>query len=452
MFVLILVAAPGALAGAADLSIHYDPLKGAMRDPGIPRGGCAQCHKFATGQMSEKASLWTKDDNALCYTCHASGSSDGVYPGQREYALSTHSRDPRVVWSGPVPPRRKELDAAGKCVNCHDPHGVKDRSGLIPGLIPLRDSELCLSCHNGSQAVKNIAIELRKPYRHPVKRDTARHDPNEGSDPTRYGVANRHVTCSDCHNPHALMADPTPPTPPSVSNKIRRVSGVRVMNGPAGTVPSFEFRSALDHATPLKEYEICYKCHSSYGTQPPGQVDLSRYLNTNNPSFHPVEGRGKDTRIPQQAFVNGWSATRLTFCGDCHGSDSGTVKGPHGSIYPNLLTANYPESSQPRRMDRGELCFQCHNFDVYANPLSGAMSARNSRWNPPGDASGHALHVGTKNVPCYACHDSHGSLRNKALVKTGRMPGMISFSQNTNGGSCTTTCHVPKTYTINYPR
>ncbi len=448
----ILTGVEGAYAGPRDISLHYDPIRGAMRDPSVPRGGCAQCHKFASGKLPEKGSLWTKNDNGLCYTCHSKWSSTGIYPGPQEYDLSTHSRDPRMVWNGPVPPRRKEMDAPGKCVNCHDPHGVKDGTGMIPDLIYLRDKDLCLSCHNGSQAVRNIAIEFRKPYRHPVGKYTLRHDPKEGIDPSRYGVSNRHVTCSDCHNPHALQADPSPPVAPSVSHRNIRVGAVRVTNGPAGTIPSYTYRSPLDRSTPLAEYEICFKCHSSFTTQPPGQVDLARYLNTNNPSFHPVEGVGKDPLIPAGAFVSGWNAGKMTYCGDCHGSDNAGVKGPHGSIYPKLLKANYPESSQPRRMDRQELCFRCHNFEVYGNPLSPSSVLGNSRWNPPGEISGHAFHVGTKNVPCYSCHDSHGSLSHKALVRTGRMPGLLSFSQNGSGGNCAATCHAPKTYSINYSR
>ncbi|PIS37197.1 MAG: hypothetical protein COT35_07260 [Nitrospirae bacterium CG08_land_8_20_14_0_20_52_24] len=267
-----------------------------------------------------------------------------------------------------------------------------------------------------------------------------------------YGISNRHVTCSDCHNPHSVLADPLPPSAPAVSNRNSRVSGVRVMNGAAGTIPSYIYRSALEKSTTLAEYEICFKCHSSWTIQPAGQTDLARFLNPNNPSYHPVEAAGKDLLIPDTAFVNSWNARKTTYCGDCHGSDNPAIRGPHGSIFPNLLSAVYPASPASRMINRDELCFRCHNFETYANSLSGTGLLSGSRWNPPAEIHGHAFHTGEERVPCYACHDSHGSLSNRALIRTGRNPGLTSFSQDANGGNCTATCHASRPYTVNYSR
>ncbi len=308
----LLGAASPAFAAGRAVSVHLDPRKGALRDPALPRGGCNQCHTFGSTEPQKASSLWTENDNALCYQCHAQWSRTGVYPGQQDYEFSTHLRDSRMVWPGPKPKARKELEAAGKCVNCHDPHGVQDASGLIPDLLFLRDDKLCLTCHNGSNTTLSIADELRKPYRHPIGKNTIRHRPDEGNQAYRYGLSNRHVTCSDCHNPHALLSDPSSPVAPAVSNRNIRVNGVKVINGPAGSVPSYIYRSALDKSTTLAEYEICFKCHSSWTIQPGGQTDLARFLNTNNPSYHPVEAAGRDSLIPDTAFVNGWNARKLT--------------------------------------------------------------------------------------------------------------------------------------------
>ena len=50
-----------------------------------------------------------------------------------------------------------EAQAAGKCVNCHDVHGYNmDGTGLIPSLLVSREEKLCLVCHDGSPAAKNI--------------------------------------------------------------------------------------------------------------------------------------------------------------------------------------------------------------------------------------------------------------------------------------------------------
>ncbi len=439
-------------AVSREIPIHLDPLKGALRDPDLPRGACNQCHLFRSGRTGPSASLWTGNDNTLCYQCHAGWSRTGIYPGQQDYELSTHQRDSRMVWPGPRPKARLEPDAAGKCVNCHDPHGIKDRFGLIPALLFRRDSRLCLTCHNGRQSRVNLEAEFRKPYRHPLDRSVGRHRPGEGNHPGRYGISNRHVSCSDCHNPHTVRSDAVAPKPPDVSNRNRWVSGVRVINRGAGSIPSYIYRSPLDRSTPLKEYEICFKCHSSWTVQPPGQTDLAKFLNPNNPSYHPVESLGKDLQIPDIAFVRGWTARKMTYCGDCHGSDDSNIRGPHGSLYPNLLHARYPASSNLRSMGPDELCFSCHNYKTYSDSNAAPAILEGSRWNPPMAANGHAYHVGDQRTPCYACHDSHASTSFPALIRTGRTPGLRSFTQSPGGGSCTATCHPSRSYRVNYSR
>jgi hypothetical protein len=53
---------------------------------------------------------------------------------------------------------------------------------------------------------------------------------------------------------------------------------------------------------PIDEYQLCFKCHSSWTTQPAGQSDLALLLNNNNPSYHPVEAAGRDPLIASGAF------------------------------------------------------------------------------------------------------------------------------------------------------
>jgi hypothetical protein len=175
-------------------------------------------------------------------------------------------------------------------------------------------------------------------------------------------------------------------------------------------------------------------------------------MNTNNPSFHPTEGTGANPSIDPISFVAGWSAQSTTRCGDCHGSDFGATRGPHGSIYPALLKRAYPATPGPRDMAADELCFSCHSSDVYANPASADAMRLASRFNQPGAGKGHAEHVGQEHVPCYACHVTHGSATQPFLMVTGRSPGLIAYTKTANGGTCTPTCHAPESYTTNYAR
>lgn len=431
---------------------HGDPVAGPSRLADAPRGSCGQCHTDKSADRYYTHSLWRENDNELCFTCHRSTNISGVYPGQEVYETSDHRTDPRFVWPGPQPASRREIGAAGKCLNCHTPHGRKDQAGLIPSLLVAREENLCLACHDGFPSIRDIAREIRKPFNHPARFSQGKHSADEDGDSTRfsYTAGNRHAECSDCHNAHAANADPIPPVAPQASNRNERVSRVRVLNGGAGTIPMYQYVPAFDISTPALEYEICFKCHSSWTQQPARQPDMAILFNTNNASFHPVEGQGRNPGILPSAFTGGRSAFSTIFCSDCHGSDDSNLRGPHGSQFPAILRRNYQARSSSRVTTRDELCFICHNFDTYVN--TAGLFQQASRFNPPLSPNGHAFHVGQQSVPCYACHDTHGSPQFPALIVTGRNPGLISFSFSLNGGSCVTTCHVARSYLINYPR
>jgi hypothetical protein len=67
-------------------------------------------------------------------------------------------------------------------------------------------------------------------------------------------------------------------------------------------------------------------------------------------------------------------------------------------------------------------------------------------------ASGHTFHVGTQSVPCYACHDSHGSVLYPALIAVGRLPGITGFVPDATGATCMSSCHAPRRYDLGYAR
>lgn len=450
--------------GVYDSTAHGDKNNGVMNNPSLPRGSCEQCHTSLDNRsFQSKYFLWMNNDNQLCFTCHSQKSNRGSYPGQLIYQNSNHNTDSQMIWPGPTPLRRMELDAAGKCLNCHDPHGYTDYTGLIPGLTIAREENLCLNCHDGSPAIKNVANDFMKPYAHPVKTNINRHSKDEDGNPDKYAYYpkdNRHAECSDCHNAHVVLGDALLPIHPNASNRNKMVSGVRVFNGSAGTIPTYRYRSADEETPTLAEYEICFKCHSSWNRQPPGQTDMGKVFNPNNPSYHPVEVAGKNPNIAIGAFVNNWTATKLIFCSDCHGSDNPANKGPHGSQYKNILKLSYQPTTSFQTMFITELCFDCHNYDTYANNSASDTAKGYSRWNKiasnPSSGEGHTVHVGRALVTCYSCHDSHGSVNNPFLIITGRTPGIVTYSATTNGGTCSNsiTCHSvePKSYVINYTR
>jgi hypothetical protein len=316
-------------------------------------------------------------------------------------------------------------------------------AAVAPALVEEQEG-FCYNCHDGSPAGTNIQAEFQKGtntatqiFHHPV----AYADQSGG----------RIVECESCHASHMARSDAATPTAPAASTRLLGVSRVSVTNGAAGSAPTYTFRPATD-GTPLLEYELCFKCHSSYASQPAGQTNLAVVLNPNNPSYHPVEAAGRNPNIAAGAFVNGWTPTSTVYCTDCHTSDNTAVRGPHGSVNRYILKRPYTASSASRTMATGENCFDCHNYDTYANRQGGNTVLAYSRFNPPGISQGHAYHVDNRSRPCYACHTTHGSTTHPSLIVTGRNPGLNSYTQTATGGTCSPTCHGQASYTINYAR
>ncbi|HEX7706468.1 MAG TPA: cytochrome c3 family protein [Thermoanaerobaculia bacterium] len=441
-----------------DASKHGHPETGVQRIDAEGPGACAQCHENHGSRNGIPNAgpfdvlLFRGNDAHLCYECHQSSGAEKVYHGSVIWSDSSHSRSPMAYWPGPVPAARKPSDA-GKCVNCHDPHGADDATGTIPSMLHLREQTLCLGCHTGVQA-SDVKSDFSKPYRHPIA-FSQRHSAAEASiqDPAHFagGATNqRHAECADCHNAHVATSDLWPPAAPEASQRNFGVARVAVVNQAAGQLPTYVWRGAEDIAQPL-EYELCFKCHSSWTTLPNGSPDLAQLTNPNNPSYHPIQAEGKNRNIDPMAFSDGWSWDRRVFCSDCHGSDEDGRRGPHGSMHRSLLKRPYPTASAPAPTTASDLCFSCHRHEVYADPTASTATQQASRFN---DASGrgHTYHVAAQNIACSTCHATHGSVSNPALIASGGATGIILYSQGGGGGTCTTTCHEPRNYTVSYPR
>jgi len=412
---------------------------------------CMSCHTMhgspaADGSLARLANVTT-----LCSDCHTL--ADTASPAAH---LSPSSG---VLWPGPqygtLFPRVTDPAKRGFCTNCHQPHGWPDGGNPTqdyPTLLVNREESLCYACHDGSPAATNVLLQFTKSYRHPTPDYSGRHSAAEGGNAASYGTGNRHAECDDCHNPHAARADAAAPAPPNASNRIAGVGRVAVTNGAAGTTPAYTYRGPADTTAPVAEYEVCFKCHSSWTTQPPGQSDTAVEFNSNNPSYHPIEAQGKNTNILVNSFVNGWTGQSMMYCTDCHTSEDVTVRGPHGSQYRYLLKRPFIATSTNRTTASTEACFDCHSFNTYATTQSSDTVLAYSRFNRPNFEAGHSFHVAEKGTPCYACHDSHGSTTQPHMMVVGRNPGLNSYTETATGGSCSPTCHGTETYRLNYPR
>ena len=445
------------------------PAKGAVKlYP--PSGGtvagtveCTSCHDPHTDTFP-KFLVASNLNAGLCRTCHQKTNFDGSIHAVSSVPFTT-------IYGGTTV-------AQAACVACHKSH-----SGAgVPYILERQEEQTCYngtstSCHGSSITTyqggvtgRNIQSTFEgKAVRHPVE-TSGKH--RNIDTPGTLGLGSRHAECWDCHNPH--QAQPGLHTLGSslAGNALKGARGVSPNYGgspgaPASFTPVFPVTF---------EYEVCLKCHSNYTT---GYVtgndggNLAALLNPNNPSYHPVEGVGKNLGIQASAFAPGtpWASTGYNgvtspniTCTDCHGNDTAGPNdpaGPHGSNIPRLLKKQFAASTYWSASASAELalCFSCHNYDVYYNGAAGSRFQCGMGGMGVGSSAGHQNHVKNRKISCYDCHAVHGRTDNKHLIRFKDSSGgeITAYTETPTGGSCTSNCHFgigggTRTYTLAYPR
>lgn len=265
----------------------------------------------------------------------------------------------------------------GVCITCHGDSA--NQSKMIEAGF-LKDT--------GSLNLPNIVSELSKPYNHPVLTTQGVHRRNETL-PEEVVNAARHAECIDCHDSHLVEK----------GNPYRGLKGRRVGN----------FMADIE-----QEYELCYRCHSDSANLPGNSTNKHEELKTSNPSYHPIEGEGKNTFVislkePYVAQKQQPNEISQISCSDCHGSeDPSGPKGPHGSYYPGLLVLNYQVDDERSESEQEyALCYKCHD----------RVSILSNQSFPF-----HSLHIqgrlgGQDGTSCFTCHDAHGSSQYPHLIK-----------------------------------
>lgn len=318
------------------------------------------------------------------------------------------------------------------CAACHLGFDFKYGGGV----------QRCLLCHGTNPklmtgvtapgvAPKNVITDLRKNYIHPVIKGAGRHSSREvlpEIDPN----APRHADCVDCHKPHLS----------SYMSPFAGIVGKKIGN----------FNTQI-----TKEYELCYLCHSDSANLPVKSTNKRVEFSINNPSFHPIEGEGKNQAVislirPYREKKSSPSDVSIIKCADCHASDDpNSAPGPHGSKYQGLLTDNYSTGDNIVESSfEYAICYKCHKrssilgnetFPLHSRHITGER-------NPKGGGTS-----------CYTCHSSHGSVENRYLIRFNRdfvtdsSTGKLKFVEKgtyTFHGECWLSCHGvdhnPKTY------
>lgn len=207
-----------------------------------------------------------------------------------------------------------------------------------------------------------------------------------------------------------------------------------------------------------QEYELCYRCHAESANLPGRFTNKKAEFALTNPSFHPVEGEGKNLAVVslikpyREKLINPGDVSTFG-CDGCHGSDnSASPRGPHGSNNQYILVENYSvKDNQPESSFTYALCYRCH-----------------SRTSILGDESFrfHSLHIkgktggpGGDGTSCHTCHNSHGSTEYRYLISfnkdvvTPNSKGILKFVETGTyafHGECYLSCHGvdhnPKSY------
>jgi len=382
---------------------------------------CTSCHD-PHKNITTNFLVATTEYSNLCLSCHQT----------KYWGTATH-RTSVASWngSGPNPwtntPSTYNTVAKNGCENCHSPHHAGGKSQLMNFVA---EEKNCLNCHSGTVASsqKNIQAQISKTYRHDMSAYTGLHDPSEAA-----LMATKHVECSDCHNPHASYKAVA--QAPAVSGFL---AGVKGINSKGMPVEQAQY-----------EYEICFRCHSSNpatassSQRQISQSDTRLEFAGNSISFHPVETFGKNTNVP--GLISPMTENSIIYCSSCHASDDADgPSGPHGSIYPQILKAQYSKSENVSESASAyALCYSCHNRSEY-NDANGDNVKRLV----------HYKHVVTAKTPCNTCHDPHGISstqgvpnRNTHLVNfnthvVSSVNGNLFFQDNGNRtGNCTLKCH-----------
>lgn len=367
------------------------------------------------------------------------------------------------------------------CAGCH-------RSHTGSGTVVRRawhEENVCFTCHtsigNGTYvqpAFTSYANTTTSFFKHEIAGTSGIHRVGETGGAV-FGGANRHIECEDCHQPHDATRDSIAGATqaPMIQPEMYAVSGVDPTWTATGAPFAFTWMAQAQ-----RDYQVCFKCHSSYTMLPTYQPDgwngaayttnglrkltsantrqvldsrdLAQMLNPYNASFHPVVAPGKNSSAPAGGFVTGWSATSMVYCTDCHtnATPATGASGPHGSPRLHLLDGanNYStvDSNGANALGAGEVCFKCHKSSAYA-PANN-QEATNTRFRLGTQTNLHQVHAGSggARAPCYVCHNSHGSeqlrLINFDLAVVTPNTGFNSQSAwywDGTTGTCYISCH-----------
>jgi len=383
---------------------------------------------------------------------------------------------PLAGYSSPTAARQVSLGSYGSvsrngCLSCHTPHNGQGAGSLLQEM----DDQTCITCHNGSAVVSpqipNVLAEMVAPkYGHALSVANSPHRPDESV------LLNQtiHVTCVDCHNPHASTRVASFPAGPRIRPSQALVMGISATDGATIVDPA------------VNQYENCLRCHGTstgkrtsvnFGYLPVRVVSATDRLNviaefdstlrSSHPVFH-----DRSSMFPQPSLranmlnldgrTSGRNMGMRLLCTDCHNSDDnrefgGTgPNGPHGSMFAHILQRRYEFSQAPVPGKLVTNLFPSPNLSAQGGSNGGpyALCAKchdlTKIMNSPSFTE-HARHVVQDGFSCSVCHTAHGLGAQSGTISGERLVnfdirvvapnGATPISYNRAANSCNLTCH-----------
>lgn len=307
-----------------------------------------------------------------------------------------------------------------RCAACHAPHTAQSPALLVRFSPDATGVAVCLTCHDGSDpSAADVVSGTIDAFAL-----TSGHTLTGGS------LGGAHVeACDTCHDTHAAVED-------GRMLPARSVNGVVVGSAGRG---------------------LCSACHDAANSWfGPGYPATSEPVR--DAAGYPVSGTwpGPATyesadnahrRIPESTATVGPGAAQPREQGDCRYCHA-SHRGPNA--YDSLLSTFTVPTDATLAADRSvgayaDLCFTCHGGDVPPGfetapvdierfATSGSASAGHSIVT-----SGGALPVGSP-LPCFECHNPHGSSRGNASLISDELGGSLTTS--TGVRAFCFTCHT----------